>query len=160
MQRRDVLAAGFLLTPLAAALSACARQGDWPEGMQPIMWDRDTCVVCGMAISDRRFAGELRGGPKQTVFKFDDPGCIVLALHDKVQQFPWLRDPATRIWVADVTSPPEAVRWLDARSAHYVAKFSPMGYNFGAIAHPQPGAIDFAAMSEHVLAKVRRKPPA
>jgi hypothetical protein len=47
------------------------------------------------------------------------------------------------------------VRWLDARTAHYIAKYSPMGYNYGAVAHPQAGSVDFATMSEHVVAKVR-----
>jgi hypothetical protein len=28
-----------------------------------------------------------------------------------------------------------------------------MGYNFGAVAHPQMGSLDFAAMRQHVLAK-------
>ena len=68
---------GLLLTPLAAALSGCT-DDKWPEGMKSIIWDRDTCVRCNMAISDRRFAAELRGGPKDTVFKFDDPGCLEL----------------------------------------------------------------------------------
>jgi hypothetical protein len=109
-----------------------------------------------MAISDKRFAGEMRGGPKNTVFKFDDPGCIALCMHDKADKFPWVRDPATKIWVADVTSRGNEVRWLDARTAQYAAKFSPMGYNFGAVAYPQPGAVDFATMSEHVVALVRK----
>jgi hypothetical protein len=67
---------GLLLTPLAAALSGCT-DDKWPEGMKSIIWDRDTCVRCNMAISDRRFAAEMRGGPKDTVFKFDDGGCVV-----------------------------------------------------------------------------------
>lgn len=158
MQRRDFLAAGFLLTPLAAALSACGRDAGWPEGMQPIMWDRDTCVICNMVISDRRFAGQMRGGPKNTVFKFDDPGCIALCIHDKADKFPWVRDPATKIWIADVTSRGNEIRWLDARAAQYTAKFSPMGYNYGAVAYPQTGTVDFPTMCEHVVAKVRKKP--
>jgi len=64
MDRRRFLAAGFALTPLAAALSACGKDEGWPEGMHPIKWDRDTCVRCSMVISDRRFAAEMRGGPK------------------------------------------------------------------------------------------------
>ena len=72
--------------------------------MQPIKWDRDTCVVCNMVISDRRFAGEMRGGPKNTVFKFDDLGCIAFWLNDKAADYPWMREPATRLWVADVNS--------------------------------------------------------
>lgn len=123
--------------------------------MQPILWERDTCIVCNMPITVRNFAAQMRGGPKDTVFKFDDPGCIALLLNDKADRFPWMHEPATRIWVADVTSQGKAVRWLDAKAAQYVAKFSPMGYNFGAVAHPQASAVDFPTMCAHVVAKTR-----
>ena len=83
--RRDFLgrlgAGGLLLTPLAAALTGCGNKGNWPDGMAEIKWDRDTCVRCSMVISDRRFAAELRGGPDNTVFKFDDPGCLAFWLN-------------------------------------------------------------------------------
>ena len=63
--RRDFIGrlgvGGLLLTPLAMALSGC-KKGAWPDEMVEIKWDRDTCVVCNMVISDRRFAGEMRGG--------------------------------------------------------------------------------------------------
>jgi nitrous oxide reductase accessory protein NosL len=163
MDRRGFLGAaahGLALTPLAATLASlggCGKDEGWPEGMQPIKWDRDTCVVCNMAISDRRFAGQMRGGPKHTVFKFDDPGCIALWLNDKADKFPWIRAADTRIWVADIGSRGSEVKWLDARTAHYVTRFSPMGYNFGAVARPEPGAVDFPTMCEHVVAKVRKK---
>lgn len=76
-QRRQFLEI-FALTPLAlAVLDACSNKGNWPEGMQPIKWDRDTCVRCNMVISDRRFAAEMHGGERDTVFKFDDIGCLV-----------------------------------------------------------------------------------
>jgi hypothetical protein len=153
MDRRRFLAAGFALTPLAAALSACGKDEGWPEGMHPIKWDRDTCVRCSMVISDRRFAAEMRGGPKNTVFKFDDVGCLAFWLRDKAKDYPWITEAATRLWVADVNSKGNDVAWLDARGAQYLTKTSPMGYNFGAVAHPQPGTVDFATMREHVLAK-------
>ena len=66
---------GLLLTPLAATLSGC-KKDNWPDSMVEIKWDRDTCVRCSMVISDRRFAAQLRGGPENTAFKFDDPGCL------------------------------------------------------------------------------------
>jgi hypothetical protein len=69
--------------------------------MLPIKWDRDTCVRCGMAIGDRRFAVRLRGGPKNEAFKFDDIGCATTWCSEKVGQHPWMNDPATRWWVAD-----------------------------------------------------------
>jgi hypothetical protein len=159
MNRRRFLGSAFALTPIAAALSACGKDAGWPEGMQPIKWDRDTCIVCNMAISDRRFAGQMLGGPKNTVFKFDDPGCIALCMHDMAGKFPWVRDPATKIWVMDSTVRGNDMRWLDARTAQYAAKFSPMGYNFGAVAYPQAGSVDFATMSEHVVAIVRKTKP-
>ncbi|MDP2811708.1 MAG: hypothetical protein Q8O34_16340 [Rhodocyclaceae bacterium] len=156
MNRRRFLAAGFALTPLAAALAglgACGRSGGWPDGMAEIKWDRDTCVRCSMVISDRRFAAEMRGGPKNTVFKFDDIGCAAFWLRDKAADHPWMRDAATRLWVADVASQGSEVRWHDAKLAHYIGKTSPMGYNFGARPHPEPGSMDFATLREHVLAK-------
>jgi nitrous oxide reductase accessory protein NosL len=152
--RRHLLAAGFALTPLATALlSACKKDGNWPEGMKPIVWDRDTCMRCSMVISDRRFAAEMRGGPKDTAFLFDDIGCTMLWQRDKAKDHPWMNDAATRIWVADVSSKGNEVTWLDARSAQYVGKTSPMGYDFGATRLPQAGAVDFQTMREHVLAK-------
>lgn len=150
--RRDFLgaaAAGFVLTPLAALLAACGR-ASMPEGMVEIKWDRDVCVRCSMALSDRRFAAQARGGPKDASYKFDDIGCAMFWLLDQA----WGSDAATRIWVADVASRGEAVQWLDARKAWYVGgRTSPMGYNYGASAAPQAGALEFADMRKHILAK-------
>ena len=67
MDRRRFLAdavfTGFALTPIAAMLAACGR-ASMPEGMAEVKWDRDTCVRCSMVLSDRRFAAQVRGGPK------------------------------------------------------------------------------------------------
>lgn len=142
----------LLLTPLAAVLSACGKSG-WPEGMGEIKWDRDTCTRCRMVISDRRFAVEMRGGPKDQLFKFDDIGCLVFWLRDKAADYPWMADAATRLWVADLGSKSDAMKWLEPRTAQFVNKNSPMGYNFGATAYPQAGSLDFASMRQHVLAK-------
>lgn len=145
----DACAAGFVLSPLAVLLSACSRS-NLPEGMVETKWDRDTCVRCSMALSDRRFAAQVRGGPKEANFKFDDIGCAVFWL--KAQ--PWGGEAATRVWVADLASKADEVRWLDARRAQYVGgRTSPMGYNFGAVAFAEPGSLDFDTMREHVLAK-------
>lgn len=153
MNRRRFLALGLVMSPLAAALSACGKSDDLPEGMQAVKWDRDVCVRCSMVISDRRFGAEMRGGPKNTVFKFDDIGCAVFWMRDKIADHPWMKEAATKLWVADLNSTSKDVKWLEARAAHYVSKTSPMGYNLGALAHPQAGSLDFATMSEHVLGK-------
>jgi hypothetical protein len=105
-----------------------------------------------MVISDRRFAAEMRGGGKNIVFKFDDIGCVVFWLRDKAKDYPWMADGATRLWVADVTGNGE--KWLEARKAQYTGgRTSPMAYNYGAIAYPEAGAVDFEEMRQHVLAK-------
>ena len=143
-----------LLPPtLAAVLSACREDRDLAPGMVPIRFDRDTCVRCSMVISDRRFAGQIRGGPQDTAFRFDDIGCLVFWLRDQAATHPWMADAATRIWVAEATSTPGAMRWLDPRQAHFVRKMSPMGYNFAALAQAEAGSLDFAGMRERVLAK-------
>ncbi len=148
--RRRLLRA-CLLGPIAVALAACGRDGDWPEGMRPIKWDRDTCVRCNMVISDRRFAAEMRGGPKDTVFKFDDIGCLILWMRDKAAQFPWLSEAATRMWVADVAGNGE--RWFDPRTAHFLGgRVSPMGYNFVAVGVAQEGSVAFPVLRERILA--------
>ncbi len=145
----DMSAAGFAATPLAALLAGC-RPSSLPEGLAEVKWDRDVCARCSMALSDRRFAAQVRGGPKDASFKFDDIGCVVFWL--KAQ--PWGTDAATRIWVAAAASRGDAVQWLDAKAAQYIGgKTSPMGYNFGAVAAPQAGGVDFQTMREHVLAK-------
>ncbi len=155
MSRRRFLAqlgaTGLVLSPLAAVLTACGNKGDWPEGMAEIKWDRDTCVRCSMVISDRRFAAQMRGGEKDTAFKFDDIGCLAFWLRDKAAQHPWMAEPATRMWVADSTS---GAAWLDARQAHYLGgRLSPMGYNFAAVRDAVSGSLTFESMREHVLAK-------
>ncbi|HTZ00047.1 MAG TPA: hypothetical protein VMB75_09435 [Rhodocyclaceae bacterium] len=145
MNRRSFLKAGLALTPIAAALAACGRGNGWPEGMQEIVWDRDTCSRCSMVISDRRFAAEARS-PEGAVAKFDDIGCAVFWLKDK----PWGEQ--ARLWVADAAG--KGGRWLDARTAQYIGgRTSPMGYNFAAAAHPEPGSLGFADLRQHLLAK-------
>jgi hypothetical protein len=107
-----------------------------------------------MVISDRRFAGQVRGGPENTVFKFDDPGCLAFWLKEKADKYPWLADAGTKMWVADFNSKSrDEMVWLDPRRAYYVTRTSPMGYNHAAVAAPLAGALDFTDMRQHVLAK-------
>ena len=147
---------GLFLTPLAVAISGC-KKGDWPDEMVEIKWDRDTCVVCKMAISDRRFAGEVRGGPDKAVFKFDDPGCLAIWLQENAAAHPWLGNAGTRMWVADYNSKGrDAMNWIDPRRAYFISRTSPMGYNFAAVAAPLAGALDFTDMRQHVLARLKK----
>ncbi len=142
MKRREFLLAGTAV--LVAA--ACSRR---PEtGPVPIRWDQETCARCGMAISDRHFAAEVRGGPdadRTRVWKFDDIGCALLWLDEQ----PWKADPRVEIWVTDQ----ETGEWLDARRAWYVpGQHSPMGFGLGARRERAEGALDFAGARRHIVA--------
>lgn len=142
------LGAGALLLPLAA----CGKSASWPEGMAEIKWDRDTCTRCGMAISDRRFAAQLRGGPKNIAMSFDDVGCLLFWLKDQTAKYPWMNDAATRLWVADAEAMGE--KWLDPRQAHFLpGRLSPMGYNFAAVAQATRETLSFEDMRRQVLAR-------
>ena len=134
----------LVLGALALFLAACSRESE--TGPVELKWDRDTCTRCSMAISDRHYAVQVRGGPKKQVFKFDDIGCAVHWLKDQ----PWGNDPAMEIWVTDFRSG----KWLDARAAQYVAgKTTPMAYGFGASAEALPGSIGFEEVRIQLLAK-------
>ncbi len=112
-----------------------------------IKWDRDTDARCGMAISDRRFAAQIRD-PEYKVWKFDDVGCAVFWLTQRAFNE---ESPNVEFWVADYGN--EGV-WLDARRAHYLAgPRSPMGYQFAALAGPQTDTLPYPQMKERLLAR-------
>lgn len=147
MKRRILVGYGLALTPLAALLSACTDEGTWPEGMVPFKWDRDTCTRCKMTISDRRFATQIRGGPNNMGFKFDDIGCATTWRAEKLKVHPWMTDASTHFWVAEFGGKGE--QWIDARGAHYLSgKTSPMGYNYAAYAVAQAHTVGFDTMCQ------------
>lgn len=142
--------AGLAASPLAALLAACGGV-ESPDAPVDIRWDRDVCDRCGMVISDRRFAAQLRGGPKNAAYKFDDIGCAVTWLNGQA----WGGDAAIRLWVAD-SEAAAGPRWLEARAARYMSgKVSPMGYNLAAVGAAAAGSVDFAAMRQSALNQPR-----
>jgi len=116
------------------------------SGPGEVRWDRETCTRCNMAVGDRSFAAQVRGGPggeKSRLYKFDDIGCAVIWLDTQA----WKDDALTEIWVADHHNG----EWTDARTAHYVSgKISPMNYGLGAQAEAAEGALDFSQAIEHI----------
>ena len=143
--RRRVLVLGA-----AAALLPLAACDHGPEtGAVAVHWDRDTCVLCRMMISDAKFTAQVRGGPGRDLVKFDDIGCAINWLNDQ----PWAGDPETEIWIADHASTRERVVWLNARAAWYRrGPASPMAYNFAASATPGDGALRFEDLTGAILA--------
>ncbi|MEQ8262538.1 hypothetical protein [Pseudohaliea sp.] len=131
---------------LMALLFLAACSGDPGTGPVEVTWDRDPCTRCGMVLSDRGHAAQVRvlgAKGRDAVHRFDDLGCAVVWLEDA-----GLADDAVELWVADH----RADGWLDAFSAHYVlGNPTPMQYGVSAQASAGPDTIDFKAAREHIL---------
>ena len=128
-------AAGFVLL---AALAGCAP--DPGTGPRELVWDREPCERCRMAISDRQHAAEVRIADDRRVRAFDDLGCALL----------WLDEHGMRPVEIFVRSR-DGDRWLDGSELHYEGgRHTPMGYGFGAAASGAPGRT-----LEEVWAEVR-----
>ncbi|MFC1672578.1 nitrous oxide reductase accessory protein NosL [Pseudomonadota bacterium] len=137
----------LMLISAVLVLAACSEEKVGPEDIE---WDRDSCSLCRMFVSDAQFAAEVRGGEKRELHKFDDIGCAVNWLNRQ----PWAADETTEIWVAAYTSTRENVVWLDAREARYVeGAMSPMNYGLKAEAPMSPlQGIGFVEMTTRILA--------
>ncbi len=90
-------------------------------GPAEVKYDRDACTACGMVISEKEYATEVRG-PGGQAMKFDDLGCALSWL----ERQPFKDDPSTQIWVTG-----ENGEWVDGRTARYASgKVTPMAYGF------------------------------
>ena len=141
----------FRLLLIVLLLTGCT--GEDATGPGKVRWDRESCSHCAMAISDRHFAAQVRGGvagKKTRLYKFDDIGCAVVWL----DQQDWKDDPRTGIWVTDHLSG----EWIDARLASYITgKVTPMDYGLGAHRDASPGTLDFAAAKQRIYAAEEHK---
>lgn len=142
MKRTRLLLSLIVLTFLAA----CGEN----DGPVKVHFDRDSCELCRMIISDPKFTSQIRG-PSGRVHKFDDIGN---AMH-WLKAMPFVDDSAIQIWVADYeASTREKVVWLDARKVFYQGgKISPMDFNYGAYPAKSGDMIDFATMRQAVYDK-------
>lgn len=133
-----------ILPLIAGILVSCGKEQT--TGAVEIRWDRETCARCAMAVSDRKFSAQVRGGradKPSKVYKFDDLGCAVIWL-DKQN---WRDDERTEVWVTDY----ENGQWIDARSAWYVKlQGTPMDYGLGAQLSKAGGALSYDEASTHI----------
>lgn len=104
---------------------SCTKTPD--RGPIEIKFDRDRCSECGMAISDARFAAQIRGGKDHSynAHKFDDIGCAMKFARKQV----WFKEKETESFVMDYDNN----KWIDSLKAKYKKiKTSPMGYGYSA----------------------------
>jgi len=121
-----------LLLAAAFVLAACSREP--ASGPVEVVWDRDVCARCNMAISDRRFAAQVRTASDHRAQAFDDLGCALLWLDEEGADL----GGAEEIWVRDLGGE----GWLDAHEARFVeAEHTPMNYGFGALSAPEDAAL-------------------
>jgi len=120
----------FRLLLITLLLAGCS--GEQATGPGEVRWDRESCTRCAMAVSDRHYAAQVRGGAagqRTRLYKFDDIGCAVV--------------------------------WLDQQDwslASYVTgKVTPMDYGLGAQREATPGGMDFTRAREHIYAEDTRK---
>lgn len=142
----------FLIIPLLF-LVACGEEKT--TGPENIRWDREICARCAMAVSDRNYSAQVRGGradKRPKMYKFDDVGCAVIWL-DKQN---WKDDLRTEIWVNDHRDG----KWINAKTAWYVKmKNTPMDYGMGAQVDYAEGALNFEQAREHIYKVEQRFNP-
>ncbi len=143
----------LLMPALVFMLTACEKEKT--TGPIKVRWDREICARCAMAVSDRNYSAQVRGGradKKAKVYKFDDVGCAVIWL-DKQK---WKDAPRTEIWVNDY----KTGGWLDARKAWYVKmNNTPMDYGLGAQKDKTKGALSFEEAKKHIYEVEQRFNP-
>lgn len=136
----------LLIPILLGLLLSCGKEQI--TGAVDVRWDREICARCAMAVSDRNFSAQVRGGRSgkpSKVYKFDDLGCAVIWL-DKQN---WRDEERTEVWVTDYQSG----QWVNARTAWYIKlQGTPMDYGLGAQTEKRQGALSFDEASKHIYA--------
>ena len=134
----------LIVIPLLLLLIACEEEKT--TGADKVRWDREICARCAMAVSDRNYSAQVRGGregKKSKVYKFDDLGCAVIWL-DKQN---WKDDARTEVWVNDHRDD----KWINAKTAWYVKmNNTPMDYGLGAQTEKSEGALSYEQAYVHI----------
>ena len=96
-----------IFAALGAVFVLVGCSGGPETGPGQVRWDKVSCERCLMAVSDRHFSAQIRGGPaerKSRLYFFDDFGCAVLWLEEQ----PWRNESRNEIWVTDAANGPVA----------------------------------------------------
>jgi copper chaperone NosL len=137
-----------------AAIGACALlaacQPDAVTGPGEVVWDRDTCERCAMAIGDRRFSAQVRDSHQGRLHLFDDLGCALLWVADNEAGADLSASGAgPELWVRDAAGD----RWIDARTARFDGGHkTPMGYGFGSASSDARRGLTLRQVAEQLTA--------
>ncbi|MCP4291510.1 MAG: protein NosL [bacterium] len=142
MRQFVILAAVFLMG--VVLFSGCSPSEK--TGPKEVRWDREMCVRCLMAVSDKTFSAQIRGaqeGKRTKVYFFDDLGCAVLWLDEQK----WKNGPRTEIWVTNYKDG----SWIDATKCFYSkGHITPMDFELGAQVESGQGTLNYEQACEHI----------
>jgi copper chaperone NosL len=142
--RRLVLVGTGVVAVVAALALAVTWAGRPPTGPVEVPWDAAACAHCRMLVGDPAFAAQLHTEAGEVRF-FDDPGCLLLHLHEA-------RPAVHGAWVHHLRED----RWIALDEARFVeVERTPMGYGYGAVG-PEAGE---GRTAEEVQARLLREPP-
>jgi copper chaperone NosL len=146
-------AAGLAGVVAAPAIWTLLAQGPAETGPPLIRYGQDRCDVCGMIISDPRYAAGVRRGG--STHRFDDIGCFVKHSGAAVmtgQAAGYVHDAGTH-------------EWVEARAAVFVrspAIRTPMGFGVAAYAGVEPARRAHSGAAtltlEALLASLAKEP--
>ena len=117
-----------------------------PNSVQPVIWDKESCAECKMAIGDPSFAAQLQTKDGR-VLDFDDPGCLITYVND--------RSPIIHAIYFHLYKQNE---WLDKDRTGFISRVrSPMGFDLAATRKETPGAISWERAIESVRNQNERR---
>ena len=127
-----------------AAITAFVRRSQaLPSAPRAIIWDRESCQQCRMAISDPHFAAQLQEADGN-ILDFDDPGCLIAyaAAHHL--------DLGSREVHAVYFHHHREDRWLTLEQAGFAPAPSPMGHGLGAVERGAPASISYGQAAQQL----------
>ena len=141
-----VVAVALALAGLAAVIAVVRRGGAIPDGPVPVVWNRESCAHCRMAIGEPRFAAQLVTADG-VVANFDDVGCLLRYLDERAPT-------VHRLWFHH----PHEERWLGVDEFGFATgERTPMGWGVVAVERG-PGTLDLAAARARVAPTERGAP--
>ncbi|MBT4288771.1 MAG: hypothetical protein HOD92_15695 [Deltaproteobacteria bacterium] len=131
----------FYFLMIATLFSSCVKQNE-EQLPKKVVWDRDICISCRMALSDNRYSAQIVD-TKGTAYLFDDIGCAILWAQKRDDM------EGARYWVNDKNS----TEWIDASKANWTFgdKNTPMGYGFAATMASVENRIDFEIVKKRMI---------